>query len=386
MTAPGGPSLRDELLAAFPELSSIPPPAWFVGGASRDLVLGRPPADVDLAAEEGYAAAEALAAAGGRIVPLGRERFPTWRVIFGERACDVSDVIGATIEEDLGRRDFTINAIALPLFGPEEIIDPFGGADDIGARRIRMVARRNLVEDPLRVLKAVRLAATLGFTIDPGTLRACAEEASRLGMIAGERVGAELEMTFSGGAPAVFGPLLRETGIDEVLFGRRVPPFVAPLPAGDPVVVWAAIYLGGTPDEIRRAAKNLRWPAALASSVAALLRSLAEARAGVNDVETLDAVLYDAGRETAGRIARLAAAAGEERLARAVEERLTARGAELFSIAPLLNGEEIGAATGLGPGPGVGALKRELLLEPIAGRIRGRDDALAWLGSRRISR
>lgn len=385
MTPPGGSSFRDGLLAAFPELSSIPPPAWFVGGAIRDLFLGRVPADVDLAAEEGYAAAEALAAAGGRIVPLGRERFPTWRVILGARACDISNVIGATIEEDLGRRDFTINAIALPLFGPEELIDPFGGADDIGARRIRMVARRNLVEDPLRVLKAVRLAATLGFAIDPETLRACAEEASRLGMIAGERIGAELEMIFSEGAPAVFGPLLRETGIDEVLFGRRVPPFVAPLPAGDPVPLWAAIYRDATVDAVRRAAKNLRWPAALASSVAALLRSYSDARAAAGDVEALDAVLYDAGRETAGRIARLAAAAGEEQVARAVDERLAARSAQLFSIEPLLNGEEIGAATGLGPGPRVGALKRELLLEQVAGRIRGKDEALAWLGSR-ISR
>ncbi len=387
MIRPGGSSLRDALLAAFPELTTMPPPAWIVGGAIRDLILGRSPADVDLAAEEGYGAAAALAsAAGGRIVPLGRERFPTWRVILGDRAVDVSDVIGATIEDDLGRRDFTINAAALPLFGPEELIDPFGAVDDLRARRVRMVARRNLVDDPLRVLKGVRLAATLELSIDPETMRACAEEASRLGMVAGERIGAELETTFSAGAPAVFAPLLRETGIDEVLFGRRVPPFVSSLAGGDPVLVWAAIYRGATAAAIGRAAKKLRWPASLASAVSRLLRSLGDAESAANERETLDAVLYDAGRATAERIGVLARAAGERQVADAVTARLAARADDLFGIHPLLNGEEIGAVIGAGPGPEVGNLKRALLLEQIAGRIRSKDEALAWLRSRSVSR
>ncbi len=386
MIRSGGSTLRGELLAAFPELVSVPPPAWIVGGAVRDTILGRTPADVDLAAEEGFAAAEALAAAaGGRIVPLGRERFPTWRIILGDRACDISEVIGDGIDEDLARRDFTINAMAIPLFGPDELLDPFGGAADIDARLVRMVARRNLAEDPLRVLKAIRLAATLGFAVDPETLSACRDEAPRLDTVAGERVGAELEMMFSGGAPAVFGPLLRETGIDAVLFGRPVPPFVARLGGSDPITVWAAIYRGAGADEIRSAARRLRWPSALASGVSSLLRTLAAVEAA-RDALRLDPILHDAGAAGAARIAALAEAAGDEPVAASIASRIAARGEELFSIEALLNGEEIRAAAGIAAGPEVGTLKRELLLEQIAGRVRSKEDALAWLRSRALSR
>ncbi len=380
---PDGARLRDELLEAFPELRALPAPAWFVGGAIRDLILGRVPADVDLAASSGLAAAQALASsARGRIVPLGRERFPTWRVILGDRACDISDVIGAGIEDDLARRDFTINAIALPLDGAAHLIDPFGGVGDIEARIVRMVSRQNLADDPLRILKAARLAATLGFEVEPETLRACAAEAALLSTIAGERIGSELEMMFSGGTPETFGPLLRDTGIDVVLFGRPVPGAISRLAKGDPVAIWAAIFRDADGEELRSRAKKLRWPAALASEVSSLLRALREVEASGADPERIDAVLYDAGSLDAQRIIALAGACREEEIANAVRERLEVRGNELFSIEPLLDGDEIRAAAGVEAGPEVGRLKRELLLEQIAGRVRSKDEALGWIRAR----
>jgi tRNA nucleotidyltransferase/poly(A) polymerase len=382
-----GASLRDVLLETFSELRSIPPPAWIVGGAIRDLLLGRRPADIDLAAEEGFEAAKALAAAaGGRLVPLGRERFPTWRIVAGERACDISDVIGETIDHDLGRRDFTINALALPLFGPEELLDPFRGAADIRAGVIRMVARKNLAEDPLRALKAVRLAATLGFAIEPETLAACRDEAHRLELVAAERTGAELEMMFTDGAPALAAPLLRETGMDVVLFGRTLPGYFAKLEPGDPIVAWTAIYRAARADEVRSAARKLRWASALATAVSSLLRALAAAEGAVDDPVQLDRVLHEAGPVVSARVARLSSAAGEERVAAAVNARIAARGEELFSIRPILNGDEIRAAAGIGSGPEIGTLKKELLREQIAGRIASKNDALAWLRSRLVSR
>jgi tRNA nucleotidyltransferase/poly(A) polymerase len=381
-----GSGLRDELLRSFPELRFVPPPAWVVGGALRDLLLGRSPADVDIAAPAGRAAAEALASGvGGRIVPLGRERFPTWRVIAGEAAWDISDVIGAGIEQDLARRDFTINALALPLHGQAVLLDPFRGEADLAARRVRMVARQNLVEDPLRVLKAIRIAATLGFAVDDATLAACAEEAPRLGGVAGERIGAELEMMFTGGSPSAFVPLLAATRMDEILFGRRVPGWLERLEGGDAAVLWSAIFGQARSEELAQAAKRLRWPASMKLELTALTRwRRAVAESGL-DPSRLDPILHDAGPRDAARLIALASASGEEATAQAIARRLEARGERLFSIEPLLDGEEIAAEGGIAPGPAIGRLKRELLLEQIAGRVETKEDALRWLRSRASS-
>jgi hypothetical protein len=334
----------------------------------------------------GRAAAEALAhGARGRIVPLGRERFPTWRVIVGDGACDISDVIGNGIEEDLGRRDFTINALAVALHGTAALLDPFRGEADLEAKRVRMVSRQNLVDDPLRILKAIRIAATLGFEIESATLAACAAEAPRLADVAGERVGAELAMMVSGGRPASYGPLLEATALDEILFGRRVPEWLGRLGGGDPALIWTAIFSGARREELARSATRLRWPASVTSEVAMLMRSrLAVAESGL-DPSRLDPILHDAGPRDARRLIALAAASGDEEIARALGHRLEARGDELFSIEPLLDGDEIGAEAGIEPGPRIGLLKRELLLEQIAGSVATKEEALRWLRRRASS-
>lgn len=383
---PSGAALRAALLAALPELTSVPPPAWIVGGAIRDTLLGRAPADVDLAAGLGFAAAQAFAArAGGKIVPLGRERFPTWRVLVGDRACDISEIIGATIGEDLARRDFTINAMALPVHGEPDLLDPFDGARDVEARIVRMVALRNLADDALRALKALRLAATLGFTVEAETLRACAATMPRLRGVAGERIGAELETMIGTGAPAIFTPLLRATDADVLLFGRAVPEWVETLREGDAILIWAAIFRDGDAAAVRDATRRLRLPSFLASAITSLLGALDAVEATYRDPGRLDPVLYDAGSVDAVRVASLARASGREDVARGVEARIAARGDELFSIRPLLDGDEIRGAAHIAPGPAVGRIKRDLILEQIAGRVRSKDEALAWLRSRAVT-
>ena len=167
---------------------------WLVGGAVRDALLGRPLVDLDLAVEDDpQRAARALArAVAGPAFPLS-EAFGAWRVIDREngRCYDVSPLQGATIGEDLGKRDFTVNAIAIPLAGGEPI-DPAGGIADLEAGVLRVLGPGAYAADPLRPLRLVRLQAELGLVPDPETERLTREAAPRLVEPSAERVFAEL--------------------------------------------------------------------------------------------------------------------------------------------------------------------------------------------------
>lgn len=167
--------------------------AWFVGGAVRDLMLGLPVDDVDIAvAGDPRKTARALhAGLGGDIFSLS-DRFGTWRVHASAGfQIDVSGLRGATIEEDLSHRDFTVNAIALSAYD-DALTDPYGGEADVARKLMRLVAERAYDDDPLRPLRLPRLAASLGFEIDPETADATRRHAPRVAEPAAERVFAEL--------------------------------------------------------------------------------------------------------------------------------------------------------------------------------------------------
>ena len=126
--------------------------AWIVGGAIRDAIRGRPVVDLDLAvAGDERAFARAIAErAGGVAFELSAE-FGTWRALAGDRSwhADVARLRGPTIEADLGRRDFSVNAIAVSLRDPDAgAIDPTGGAADLEAGVLRAVSARSFAEDP----------------------------------------------------------------------------------------------------------------------------------------------------------------------------------------------------------------------------------------------
>ncbi|MDX6641134.1 MAG: poly(A) polymerase, partial [Solirubrobacteraceae bacterium] len=168
--------------------------AWLVGGALRDRLLGRPVGDLDLVVDgDVRAAARALArAAGGPVFELSEE-FGAWRVLAPDRSwqADLSPLRGGSLAADLALRDFTVNAIAEPLAGGEPV-DPHGGQADLEARRLRMVAARAFADDPLRVVRAARLACELGLEIEPATIVAAREQAAGAAGVAQERVFAEL--------------------------------------------------------------------------------------------------------------------------------------------------------------------------------------------------
>jgi poly(A) polymerase len=168
--------------------------SWIVGGALRDELLGREVTDVDIAVDgDPEAAARELAReVRGPVFRLS-EAFGAWRVVDRRdaRVYDFAPLQGATIEEDLRKRDFTINAMARPHEGGD-LIDPLGGRSDIESRTLRVIGPEAYQSDPLRPLRLARFAAELGFSPDPDTERLTAAAASGVPEASGERVFAEL--------------------------------------------------------------------------------------------------------------------------------------------------------------------------------------------------
>ena len=176
--------------------------AWLVGGAVRDRLLGRETIDVDvaIAGDPREAARRVARAAGGAAFRLSGE-FGAWRAVGPGHGwhVDLAPLRDGDLAADLGARDFTINAMAQPLQGGEPV-DPHGGRQDLAARRLRMVSAEALRADPLRALRALRLAVELDFEIEPATAAAVGAEAEGIERVAFERVFGELKRIV--GAPA----------------------------------------------------------------------------------------------------------------------------------------------------------------------------------------
>jgi len=179
----------------FPfSLEWLPPQACLVGGAVRDALLGRQADYLDLdfvVPHDAVKVARKLAShykAGFVVLDEARQ---IARVVFDTATVDIAQQEGETLETDLYRRDFTINAIA---YNPQtqQIIDPLQGVADCRAGIIRMVSPANLQDDPLRLLRAYRQAAQLGFTIESTTQSTIRQLAPLLANIAAERVQVEL--------------------------------------------------------------------------------------------------------------------------------------------------------------------------------------------------
>jgi tRNA nucleotidyltransferase (CCA-adding enzyme) len=176
-------------------------PVYLVGGAVRDLLLGRRDrTDIDVVVEGDVGTvAERL---GGEI--RAHERFATATVRAGELVADLAaartetyerpgalpEVRPAILGDDLARRDFTINAMAIPLQGEPRLIDPHGGREDLERGLLRILHGRSFVDDPTRALRAARYAARFGFGLEPETDRLVRE--AHLGAVSGDRREAEL--------------------------------------------------------------------------------------------------------------------------------------------------------------------------------------------------
>ncbi len=175
-------------------LEWLPHSACLVGGTVRDALLGRDSEYLDLdfvLPERAVETARSIAhhyKAGYVLLDAERQ---IARVVFEQGTADFAQQVGSTLEADLGRRDFTANAIA---YNPhtDQLIDPLQGYSDLQKHLLRMVSAENLREDPLRLLRAYRQAAQLGFAVDEKTRGVIRQLAPLLKQIAAERVQSEL--------------------------------------------------------------------------------------------------------------------------------------------------------------------------------------------------
>jgi poly(A) polymerase len=181
--------------ASINVLDPIParPGVYLVGGSVRDLLLGHSPKDLDIAvAGDPQRLARNIAARlAGRVVAMGKSDQTIYRVAAGDLIYDVALLRGGRIEDDLASRDFTINAVALELESGR-LVDPLHGRQAIAKRAIRQVAAHAFQSDPLRLLRAYRLAATLGFAIEDETRQTIRKQAHLVSRPAGERLHSEL--------------------------------------------------------------------------------------------------------------------------------------------------------------------------------------------------
>jgi tRNA nucleotidyltransferase/poly(A) polymerase len=202
------------------------PLLYLVGGAVRDRLLGRASKDIDLMCAEPEAFARRL---GDRhraaVVPFaGKTEAPCFRVVSRMEKGDFIDVVGiqgGSVESDLARRDFTFNALAMCVAPPgrlSEPIDPFGGFEDLIARRVRATGPGVFAADPLRIVRAARFAAELGFEIDAGTFDLMRAAAAGLAATPGERIKGELWLVLQHPCGSRYVRILDGAGALEVLF------------------------------------------------------------------------------------------------------------------------------------------------------------------------
>jgi poly(A) polymerase len=211
---------------------------YLVGGSVRDALLGRLAEDLDFTTDT----------RPEEILRIVRSAGPTWTtgIEFGtvgvavrtsdgvEHRCEITTfrsdtydsasrkpevAFGSTIEADLSRRDFAVNAMAieLPLDAARPIVDPYGGLDDLanGVLRTPVSPQQSFDDDPLRMLRAARFAAQLGFTVDPAAVRAIEEMAPRLVMFCAERIRDALTKLVLGAHPRAGLSLLVDSGLAE---------------------------------------------------------------------------------------------------------------------------------------------------------------------------
>jgi hypothetical protein len=320
--------------------------AWLVGGAVRDGLLGRPVVDVDVVCADPEGAARRYARlSGGAPFPLS-ERHGAWRVgLDGGRTVDFTALQGGSIEADLAQRDFTVNAIAAPVAGGPPL-DPFDGRGDLERQTLRRVSDSIFDDDPLRLLRAVRLEDELAVRLDGETERLLRERAGLASRPSGERILGELERLSPAGWLR-----LDELGLLAALGGSA-----ERLRAGDLVdspwfLLVAALGAGlaelPISNELRRYAQTLLRAEPPADGSPRAIHRFRRS----TEPWALDALAFVHAAEHAGKVEAARAAEPTE---------------------PLLRGDELGLA----PGPEIGRMLALIAEERAAGTIATREEAL----------
>ena len=428
---PAIPAPVDELLRRLWDAGHA---AYVVGGSLRDALLGRQPADWDLATSA--RPDDLLAIFPGSVY---ENQFGTVAVRRDDELFEITTFrsdhdyadfrrphrveFGDSVELDLGRRDFTVNAMAwgrdaratgAAVEGESGLVDPFGGREDVERRLLRAVGdpRKRFEEDALRMVRAVRLAATLEFAVEPATLAAIGERSELVAHLSGERLGAELTKLLAAPRPSVGLRLMADTAIlplisPELAAQRGIAQNKVPgedlwdhtvrtvdaAPPGRPIVRLAALVHDiGKPataadghfygheregvDLARAFLERLRYPKPVVERVATLVRQHMFAYEASWTDTALRRFIAKVGRETLDDLFALRAAdnvgsgvapdgSGLGELRRRVAEQLDADVAlERGDLA--VNGDDLMTELGLQRGPAIGRILDQLLERVVA--------------------
>ncbi len=380
-------------------LKALPPGSALVGGAVRDALLGRlgERPDLDLVVQcDAIELTRRLAAdLGGSFVPLDPQRSIA-RLVLNGWTIDLARCAGADLAADLDRRDYTINAMALPLpssrgeceeWAPDgDLLDPHGGLAHLAAGRLVAIREANLLADPLRLLRGVRLAAELDFSIDQTTWEWIRRHHQRLEEVAGERVLAELERLAAAPAGARLLAAAGEAGLLEPWADGRAHEFLARLAGLSPE---AARQRGLEDGNLDWALPLARLAAVLSGSGLARLQASRRLQHRCRQLRRWRQRLAEPGQEVLAPAA-LESLSESERLElhQALEQDLPAlllhlepasarsalarwRDADdpLFHPRPPLDGRQLQEELNLKAGPALGRLLGALTLERAFGRL-----------------
>ncbi len=405
---------------------------YLVGGAVRDALLGRPVTDVDAVVAgvpredlEPWLEARGRTDLVGRVfgvykfgtgaaaadIALPRSERPTADSAGGFRDFDAQVDPFLPIERDLARRDFTVNAMAFDL-GAGALVDPYGGRRDLEARQIRTVgdARTRFTEDLSRVLRGLRFACQLNFDIERDTwdaLRSLAPDLNRTRartdgrhefVLPRETAGRELAKACAA-APSRAARLFWDSGVLKLLLpeatagiGADPDAFFAPLAGVTDLPVALALLMRRVPgDGVRSALSRagldgLSLPDGTrfgAEDVACLVRALQNVPAPERIRAMAATEIEDRFLDPRHRFKLVTLMAGGKAAEAAAAKERTADirrtcGVADGPIPPLLTGADI-LATGIKEGPDVGAWLARVREEQLTGRLRTREEALAWL-------
>ena len=381
---------------------------YLVGGVVRDLLLGRPVVDLDLVVEgDAVALARQLAQqSGGRA--RTHPRFGTAKVELADWSADLAtarsetyaypgalpEVAPGTMAQDLGRRDFTINALAFHLapsrFG--ELLDPHGGLADLKAGLVRVLHAKSFVDDATRILRALRYEQRLGFRLEPATEALVRRHARMLDTISGDRVRHEFELIFQEGGPeavlacaeelqvlAIVSPGMRAGHLGPALGRARDALGPAGLTSG---LCFLFLAYPLSEAQMETFVRRLRFPAKLARS----LRELPRLKVLLSVLEAPDVsagALYHSLQPFSAQALLALSLVLEPGLA---QERVRLYLERLCYVKTELDGDAL-MQMGVRPGPGLGKLLRALLDARLEGTVASRQQeeqfVRRWMAQRR---
>jgi tRNA nucleotidyltransferase (CCA-adding enzyme) len=378
----------------LPALEGLPP-TYLVGGAVRDLLRGSDAVDLDLAVEgDARPVARTLAERLGGSA-REHERFGTATVRAGDLVFDLATtrtetydqpgalptVEAAPLADDLKRRDFTVNALAVALAGDDlgHLYDPHGGLADLDAGVVRILHAGSFLDDPTRLLRAVRYETRLGFQIDEDTERAAraalAEDA--LSTVSGKRVRDELmDLLAEHEAPAAV-ERMRELGLDRALHPALDPDpdLIASASLGaaaigaDRALAALAALISAAPDDLEGWLGDLQFDARDRDAVARAAREAPAIARGLAERERMPSELRDLLVGEPPEALALALALG------APSEPILSWVTDLSGVALEIGGDDLLAA-GVPEGPAIGTALEETLRRKLDGLVQGRDEEL----------